>query len=138
MKCDVTSLIDVIAREYFLQFILADFMTKFLHCIHYILSCYFSRGICVKLFKDSYEALLSQYALDLDGGREEFGIVDHLITVIVDFIYYLFKLFVANFDVCLIECILQLSRSDISRLVFIYLHENFSQILNVLVVGHLN
>jgi hypothetical protein len=101
-KSDVPVFVDVISLEYLLNLFLINMMSQFGHRPSNVISCNLALCICVKLVKYRTQFLACKDVLNRNGCRQEFRVVYHLVTMIIDLAYYLVKFNFINFDVGLI------------------------------------
>lgn len=82
--------------HYIVQVFLSDFMAHFVHCVNNVFFCYCATAICVKLIKKRIQFFLIKESLDIHCGHQKFGVINFLISHVINFIDDILDLLIRN------------------------------------------
>lgn len=123
----------------FLQVFLRNLLAKLAHSRFDIHRGYIAIALGIELLEDGDQALVGDDLLNGDGGGEELGVVNFILSVVLDLPDNAVDFLLLVVDLGHLEGRPQIAHCDVPRLVLVHAGEGTAEDLDVLGVrGHLN
>ena len=137
-EADEPVVVMIVLLHYLVKLLLSDLVADLVHGGHDVVGCDPARLIGVKLVENSFQHLVVDEVHYVYGGHQEFSVVDLAVAIVIDFVNYFFDLVVRNFYITKFDALFELFSMNQPRSVLVQLYELLSQILNFVLVRHLD